>query len=76
MVRKSRYERRALVEEFKKKINEVIKRKLIEAERPSTNIEQWYKCATNLDKHWRESREEERLKQRKESKNQGQRQGG
>ena len=48
----------------------------MEAERPPTNIKQWYKYATNLDKHWRESREEERLEQRKESKNQGQRQGG
>jgi len=32
--RGSRYEKRALVEEFKQEINRVIRRKLIEAERP------------------------------------------
>ena len=40
-----------------------IRRKLIEVERPPTNIKQWYKYATNLDRHCRESRrKEERLR--------------
>jgi len=50
-VRESRYEERLLIEEFKKGMIRMIRRKLIEAERPPTNIEQWYKCAINLDKH-------------------------
>ena len=45
----------------------------MEMERPSTSIEQWYEYATNLE---RESKEEERLRERKESGNQEQRQGG
>ena len=62
--RKSEYEGRALVEEFKRGMNGAIRRKLIEAERPLTSIDQWYKCAASLDKHWRESRrEEERLRE-------------
>jgi len=61
--RGSRYGGRPLVEKFKKGMSRVIRRKLIEAERPPTNIKQWYKYATNLDRHWRES------------KNQGQKQG-
>jgi len=62
-VRGSRYKRRPLVEEFKRRMNRMIRRKLIEAERPPTSIEQWYERATNLDRHWRESRrEEKRLK--------------
>ena len=51
VVRGSRYKRRVLVENFKREMNEMIRRKLIEAEKPSTNIKQWYKHATNLDKH-------------------------
>ena len=44
-----------------------IRRKLIEAEKPLTSIEQWYKYATNLDRHWRESRKEkERLRRKQE----------
>ena len=50
-VRGSRYEGRLLVEEFKREMSGVIRRKLMEAERPPTSIEQWYKCVTNLDKH-------------------------
>ena len=64
--KESKYERKALVEEFKKEINRVIRRKLIETERMPMSIEQWYECATNLDKYWRESkREEERLRRGK-----------
>jgi len=61
--RESRYERRVLVEVFKRGINGVIRRNLIEAERPLMSIAQWYEYATNLDRHWRESKkEEERLR--------------
>jgi len=61
--RGSGYEGRPLIEEFKRGMSRVIRRKLIEAERPPTNIEQWYERATNFDRHWRESkREEERLR--------------
>ena len=51
------------MEEFKRGMNRVIRRKLMEAERPPTSIEQQQKHATNLDRHWRESRKEkERLR--------------
>jgi len=40
-------------------MNGVIRRKLMEAERPPTSIKQWYKHATNLDRHWRKSRRKE-----------------
>ena len=64
VVRRSRYEGRPLVKKFKRGINETIRRKLMEAERPSTSIEQWYEHATNLDKHWEKSkREEERMRE-------------
>jgi len=54
-VRESRYERRVLVEKFKRGMSGAIRRKLMEAERSPTSIKQWYKHATNLDRHWRES---------------------
>ena len=38
--RESRYKGRLLIEEFKRGMNGVIRRKLMEAERPSTSIEQ------------------------------------
>ena len=62
-VRGSGYKERLLIEEFKKGINGMIRRRLMEAERPLMSIEQWYKYATNLDRYWRESkREEERIR--------------
>ena len=61
--RESRYEERPLIEEFKREMNGMIRRKLMEAERPLASIEQWYECTTDLDRHWRESkRKEERLR--------------
>ena len=66
-VRGSRYERRLLVEEFKRGINGGIRRKLMEAENPPSSIENWYRRATALDRNWRESRrEEERMRGKKE----------
>jgi len=41
-VRESGYEGCSLIEEFKREINKIIRRKLIEAERPLTSKEQWY----------------------------------
>jgi len=53
-----------LIEEFKRGMNGMIQRKLMEVERLLTSIEQCYKHATNLDKHWRESkRKEKRLRE-------------
>ena len=63
VARESGYEERPLIEEFKRGMNGIIRRKLMKAKRPPISMEQWYKHATNLDRHWRESRrEEERLK--------------
>ena len=39
VAKRSGYERRPLVEKFKRRMNKVIRRKLIEAEQPSTSIE-------------------------------------
>ena len=65
--RESGYERQFLVEEFKRGMNRVIRRRLIEAENQPGSIEQWYKRAIALDRNWRESKwEEERLKEKKE----------
>jgi len=61
--RGSGYKGRPLIEEFKRRMNGMIRRKLMEAERPPTSIKQWYECTINLDRHWRESRrKEERLR--------------
>ena len=65
--RGSGYKGRPLVEEFKRGMNGIIWRKLIEAENQPGSIEQWYRRATALDQNWRESRrEKERLRGRKE----------
>ena len=63
VARGSRYEGRPLIEEFKREMNGMIRRRLMDTERPPTSIKQWYKYVTNLDRHWRESRrKEERLR--------------
>ena len=49
--RESGYKGRPLIEEFKKRINRMIRKKLMEAERPLMSTEQWYEHATNLDRH-------------------------
>jgi len=57
-----------LIEKFKRGMNGVIRRKLIEAENQLGTIEQWFKRAMALDRNWRESRrEEERLRGKRES---------
>ena len=65
--RESGYKRRLLIKEFKRRMNRVIRRKLMEAKNQPSSIEQWYRRTTALNRNWRESRqEEERLKGRKE----------
>ena len=49
--RGSGYEGRPLVEEFKRRMNRGIRRKLMEAENLLASIEQWYKRATALDRN-------------------------
>ena len=67
VARRSGYEGRLLIEEFKRGMNGGIRRKLMEAENLLASIEQWYRRATALDRNWRESkREEERLREKKE----------
>jgi len=51
VAKNSRYKEKISVEEFKRRMNGVIRRKLIEAERFPLTIKQWYKQATNLDRH-------------------------
>jgi len=48
------------VEKFKREMNGIIRRNLMEIEQPLTSIEQWYEWTTNLDRYWRESRREEK----------------
>jgi len=65
IARDSGYERRPLVEEFKRGMNGEIWRKLMEAENLPASIEQWYRRAMALDRNWRESRKEkERLRKK------------
>ena len=67
VARGSGYEGRPLVEEFKRRMNGVIRRKLIEAENQPGSIEQCFRRAMAFDRNWKESRrEEERLRGRKE----------
>jgi len=54
-----------------REINSTIRQKLIEVEQPLRSIEQWYERMTNLDKYWRESRqEEEKSREKKETSKQ------
>ena len=56
-----------MVEEFKREINRAIRRKLIKVESQLGSIEQWYRRTMALDRNWRESRREERLREKKET---------
>ena len=70
VAKRNGYKRRLLIKKFKRGIKRVIWRKLIRVEHPSRSIEQWYKRMTNLNKHWRKSkREEKRLKEKRETGN-------
>ena len=53
-----------------REINSTIRQKLIKVEQPLRSIEQWYERMTNLDKYWRESRqEEEKSREKKKLQN-------
>jgi len=60
VARGSRYEGRALIDEFKRGLNGVIKRKLAEAESPPSMITEWQERAVKLDRNTRQSRAEDR----------------
>jgi len=61
VARGSSYERRPLIEEFKRGLNETIRRKLAKAEEPPTTIGEWQERAVRLDRNQRQSRVEERM---------------
>jgi len=61
VARRSDYERRPLIEEFKRGLNRSIRRKLAEAEEPPTTIREWQKRAMRLDRNQRQSRIEKRM---------------
>jgi len=61
VMRGSGYEERPLIEEFKRGLNGMIRRKLAEAEEPPTTIGEWQERAVRLDRNQRQSRAEERM---------------
>jgi len=61
VTRRSGYERRPLIEEFKRGLNRAIRRKLAEAEELLTTIGEWQERAVRLDRNQRQSRAEERV---------------
>ena len=61
VARGSGYESRPLIEEFKRGLNEPIRRKLAEAEEPLSTIREWQERAVRLDRNQRQSRAEERM---------------
>jgi len=61
VARGSSYEGRPLIEEFKRELSGVIRRKLAEAEEPLTTIGEWQERAVRLDRNQRQSGAEERM---------------
>ena len=61
VARRSGYEGRPLIEEFKRGLNGAIRRKLAKAEEPPTTIGEWQERAVRLDRNQRQSRAEERV---------------
>jgi len=61
VARGSGYIGRPLIEEFKRRLNGAIRRKLAEAEEPPTTIGEWQERAVRLDRNQRQSRAEERM---------------
>ena len=61
IARGSSYERQPLIEEFKRGLSRVLRRKLAEAENPSSTIEEWQERVVRLDRNQRQSRAEERI---------------
>jgi len=61
VARGSGYEGRPLIEEFKRGLSGVLRRKLAEAEEPPTTIGEWQERAVRLDRNQRQSRAEQRM---------------
>jgi len=61
VTRRSGYEGRPLIEEFKRGLNRSIRRKLVETEKPPTTIGEWQEKVVRLDRNQRQSRIEERM---------------
>ena len=61
IARGSSYERQPLIEEFKRGLSRVLRRKLAEAENPPSTIEEWQERVVRLDRNQRQSRAEERI---------------
>jgi len=61
VTRGSGYEEQPLIEEFKRGLSGVIRRKLAEAKEPLTTIGEWQERAVRLDRNQRQSRVEERI---------------
>jgi len=61
VARGSSYMKRSLIEEFKRKLNRTIRRKLAEAEEPPTTIGEWQERAVRLNRNQRQNRAEERM---------------
>jgi len=61
VARESGYERRSLIEEFKRGLSGAIRRKLTEAEEPLSTIGEWQERAVRLDRNQRQSRAEQRM---------------
>ena len=53
MARESSYEGQPLIEEFKRRLSRMLRRKLAEAETPPSMIEEWQKRAVRLDRNQR-----------------------
>jgi len=61
IARRSSYEGRSLIKEFKRDLNRAIRRKLAKAKSLPTTIGEWQERAVRLDRNQRQSRVEERL---------------
>ena len=61
VARGSGYEGKPLIEEFKRGLNEAIRRKLAKAEKLLTTIGEWQEIAVRLDRNQRQSKAEERI---------------
>jgi len=60
----SGYEKKPLIEEFKRGLNRAIRRKLAEAEELLTIIGEWQERVVRLDRNQRQSRAEKRILER------------
>jgi len=61
----SGYKGQVLIEEYKRGIDEIIRRRLMETEYPPKRVNQWYERVERLDRNCRESRREEEEKRKK-----------